>query len=338
MAPPSAPRLSWDLPVRPRNTSPSWPQQPAAWGRRRFRLGMNLIPDSIGSGEKGRVMRSNFFTFFARVGSAAIIVLAVNRQSNAATAMIAYGKAGTGAIQPKYRIWNGSAWGAEASANSVGSVPQWVVLRGSPITNRFILATLDNDRDVEAQEWTGSSWSTVYQLTDDAAVNNRRVFDLAYEQVSGDALAVYRESGTTLIRYRTYDGSDVSGEMSYAMTTKNVRWLQLIPKPDTDEIMVIALSDEDKAHKAAMWNGSSFTNQVDLVGIDEPGTKREHADGIFEGISGQGLVVYNQDNNSPGYRTLVLGSWSSSLNAPSVGGRTQWSRLATDPVTDEVLL
>src|SRR5687768_5079593 len=81
------------------------------------------------------------------------IALICGSQSSAETAMIAYGKAGTGAIQPKYRIWNGTAWGAESSANSLGSVPQWLVLRGSPVNNECVLLTLDNSNDIEGQHW-----------------------------------------------------------------------------------------------------------------------------------------------------------------------------------------
>ncbi|MCI0365431.1 MAG: hypothetical protein L0219_16310 [Phycisphaerales bacterium] len=265
-----------------------------------------------------------------------ILMAIISDSTQASSAMIAYGKFGS--TSPRYQIWNGSAWGAETAANSVGSAPQWVVLRGSPALNAFALATLDDNHDIEVQTWNGTLWSSVFQATDDAGTKDRRVFDLAYEQVSGHLLLVYRENATNQVRYRTYDGLAWSSEGSYTMTANNVRWLQLVPKPGTDQMLIIAISDNDKIHKAARWNGSGFTNLVDLVGIDEPGTKREHADGAYEGVSGQGLVAHNQDTNSPAYRTLNGGSWSSSQSAPSVGGQTQWTRLASDFVSDEIIM
>lgn len=254
----------------------------------------------------------------------------------AATAMVVYGRSGAGS--PRYRTWNGSAWTTEASANSLAAFPEWVVLRGSPLTNHFALATLDNTDDIEVQIWNGSAWSTLFQATNDAGTHTRRVFDLAYEQLSGHLLLVYRESGTTEVRYRTHDGTAWSAESSYAMTSSNPRWLQLIPKRGSDEMMITCIGNSGAIHKAAMWNGSSFTNQTDLDGVDEPNTRREHADGAFEGVSGQGLVAYNQDSHSPGYRTLTSATWSSVQNAPSPGAQTQWTRMASDSLSDEIIM
>lgn len=268
------------------------------------------------------------------------------------TAMLAYGKSGGGGA-PRYRIWNGSSWGAEASANNIGSDPQWTVLRGSPVSNQFALATIDNNSDVEVQIWNGASWGSTFQATNNTGTLTARVFDLAYEQLSGDILLVYRESGTSNVRYRTYNGSSWSGESSYSVTSDDLDWLNLIPKPGSDEIMLLASTEPSNNGNgngngngnnngsnetiAAMWNGSSFSNKTTLTS-DSSVSLSEHADGAFEGLSGQGLAVANQNSNNVAYRTLTSATWSGSLSTPSIGGKTAWTRMVSDTMGNQIIM
>src|SRR5688500_8532425 len=90
-------------------------------------------------------------------------LLATTPRAMAANAMVAYGVASSS--QPRYRLWNDTAWGPEGVANSVGSTPQWLVLRGSPLNERFALATLDNDLNIKVQIWNEYSWSTPFVAT-----------------------------------------------------------------------------------------------------------------------------------------------------------------------------
>jgi hypothetical protein len=251
--------------------------------------------------------------------------------------MVAYGKNGRSSV-PAYRRFDGAAWGAELTANSIGAAPQWLVLRGSPIADQFAMAALDNDVDVEVQVWDGSTWGSVFQATSDAGDKTTRLFDIAYEHRSGHLLLVYRESGTPDVRYRTFNGSSWSAESSFSMTSNVIKWLSLTPVRGTDEMMLVAMSDDSSDHtRAAMWNGSSFTNLAAASGASGLGS-REHAAGALEGLSGQGLWAFSQSTSNPGYRTLTGGAWSGSFNAPSVGATPQWSCLASDASSDEIVL
>jgi hypothetical protein len=207
------------------------------------------------------------------------------------------------------------------------------------VSNNFALATLDNDVDVEVQIFNGSWWGTVFQATSDAGDKTTRVFDIAYEQASGHLLLVYRENGTSQIRYRTYNGTSWSAEFSYTLTGGNIKWLELIPKRNSDEMMLIALSDQDNnLSRAVLWNGSSFTGPTPLpVDDDAVDATCEHASGAFEDNSGQALVGYYQAWNWPGYRTRTGSNWSASLDAPAIGGRIRWCKLASNPGSNEIL-
>jgi hypothetical protein len=261
------------------------------------------------------------------LGSVAISVTVIALPAHAESAMLAYGKSGSS--QPRYRLWSGSAWGAESSATSVGSNPQWLVLRGSPVSNQFALATLDNDYDVEVQIWNGSTWGTILQATPDAADKTYRVFDMAYEQVSGHLLLAYRETGTSNMRYRTYNGTSWSAEQSLTITSGNIVWLSLAPNPNNDNILLTIMSDDSSNHaRAAIWNGSSFGNLSSSAGWIP-------LHGAYESNSGQALIYYGNLTDTPGYRTFT-GSWSSPTNAPNVGATPTWCWTYAEPGADRI--
>ena len=212
------------------------------------------------------ILKSNKGTALARLG---VMISCLGLPAGAAeaeSAMMAYSRSGGGGM-PRYRTWTGTVWSSEASANGVGSEPQWLILRGSPLTDSFAMATLDNDVDIDVQIWNGSSWGAVTNATTDCGDKTSRVFDLAYEQVSGHLLLVYRESGTNSVSYRTYDGMIWSAEQSLVMTAGNLIWLSLTARSGTDEILLVAQSSDSSDHtRAAIWNGSSFTNVSSSAG------------------------------------------------------------------------
>jgi hypothetical protein len=135
--------------------------------------------------------------------------------SAAVPAMIAYGKSGS--TSPHYRTWDGTSWSAEASASSVGAKPYWVVLRASPNGTDYAMAVVDDQADLNVQVWDGTSWSAATEHSTNVGQTTTRVFDLAYEQVSGHSLLVYREHGSSSLRYRTYDGTSWSAESTYSL-------------------------------------------------------------------------------------------------------------------------
>jgi len=252
-------------------------------------------------------------------------------------AMIAYGLNGQSA--PRYRVLSAGAWSAAAVANSVGSTPQWLVLRAAPDGQRFALATLDNDVDVEVQFWNGSAWGAVYQATSDAGDKSTRVFDVAFEQSSGDALLVYRESGTNSVRYRTHDGSSWSAEQSISLTGDSpADWLRLLPKPGGDQMILTAAHDGDElAAVAAVWDGSSFGDIITL--LDEDGSSHgEFVAAAWEAVSGEGIAVVRDDDDSPRRRSFVADAWTGAVAVPSVGADPRWIRLFTAPASDAVVM
>lgn len=64
---------------------------------------------------------------------------------------------------PKYRLWTGS-WGSEASASTIGATVKWIQLAPDPASDSIMLMTSDDQADLNAQEWGGSSWAVASEL------------------------------------------------------------------------------------------------------------------------------------------------------------------------------
>ncbi|KXS41224.1 MAG: hypothetical protein AWU59_2210, partial [Methanolobus sp. T82-4] len=96
----------------------------------------------------------------------------------------------TGYSSPRYRIWDGSSWSPESTVDGsnfgAGDI-SWVRLEANPNSNEMVLVTLDDERDMRAQIWDGSSWDNQVILTDNAVTASYQCFDVMYEQDSGRA-------------------------------------------------------------------------------------------------------------------------------------------------------
>lgn len=265
-----------------------------------------------------------------------LAILATPGPVSAADPLLVYGELGIHA--PRYRTWNGSAWSSESSAPDVGGDPHWIQLVGCPDRDETALLTLDEYEHVNFVIWNGSSWGSVTELSTSigAAIPTvHRPICLAYEQSAGDLLIAYSK-GSNDVYFRTWDGTSLSSESSIAVGGQP-RFVALVPKAESDEIMMMVLDSQSDLN-AALWNGSAFgsVNEHDLdVGYRD----EECFSFAWESASGDGLVVYNEVSKStPTYRTWNGSSWSSAQDMASVGTDQRFVRLVSDPVSNEILL
>src|SRR3989344_1530051 len=105
----------------------------------------------------------------------------------------------------KYNTWNGSSWDGEQSLTVNSANVLWARMETKPLTNEILLVTLDSNSDIYAYVWDGSGWGSGQLLTDAASGTTFPIFDVAYENTSGDALVAYG-TGTTW-DYWTYVGT-----------------------------------------------------------------------------------------------------------------------------------
>lgn len=164
--------------------------------------------------------------------------------------------------RPQYRIWTGSSWTIEASANDVGSSNiYWIRLASEPGSDRILMGTLDRANDVNVQIWTGSFWGTNLEVTRGAESDNRRTFDVAFEGSSGIGMISYGESNDRP-RFRTCTGQCFASDWSLENSANDVNpaggdpeWIQLIPDPNSNDIFLMH-ADDARDIGIQRWIGS----------------------------------------------------------------------------------
>jgi hypothetical protein len=259
--------------------------------------------------------------------------------NSSSSPMIVFSQSGN--YQPKYATWNGSAWSSVSSLPSVGGYINWVVLRNCPTRDETACGTFDQNSDTNICFFNGSSWGSVTQVCTDGDETDDRNFDIAYEQASGDALIVYYDHSEGNFGYRTYNGSALSSESDLSRSgLLGNDYILLVPKPDSDTIVLITLgqiSGGDPAISANIWNGSSWQGWTTIENTAVSNDDECFAF-AFESNSGDGLLVYGESGvNSPRYRTLSGTSWSSENSLPSTGSPPKWVRLTSDPGSNQIL-
>jgi hypothetical protein len=251
-----------------------------------------------------------------------------------AGSMLAYGE-GT-VITPRYRTWDGAVFSGEAPAQDADDVIKWVVLKASPLTNEMILGVYSSaTTTLFIQTWNGSVWTANWS-TDLNYDGNTRIFDIAYERNSGDAMVVFGNQDNNDLRYRKRVGGtwDDEDQTITAITPDNEpTFVRAESHPSNDNIFV-AFSSENNSLYAVRWNGAGNTWDNGLTttaGVRD--RNREGFDLAFESASGNAFLVWGDADQDVNYREFTT-SWQSETEAYS--GLTDdvfWLAAAYDPLS-----
>lgn len=252
-------------------------------------------------------------------------------------AMVAYGE---GVITtPRYRLWSGTAWSAEADALDIGGVPQWVRVVPGTTRDEYILGVHDANNDINMQVFDGVSdtWGDLQEVTATANDTTRRAFDVTYETTSGDAIVVYC-SGTDAA-YRTWNGATWSAATTITTaSTNNCHYISVAADPTSDEIIMVARDDSAGAtdYEAFVWSGSAWGNAATLGSITT--TNNEGMSIQYEESGGQAMVVTaNGAGNNFLWMTWNGTEWSTPTTQ-AVGNDFQWGILKADVGSDKLAL
>ncbi|MFZ2886416.1 MAG: hypothetical protein WA021_01205, partial [Minisyncoccia bacterium] len=193
---------------------------------------------------------------------------------------------GEGTTQtPRYRLWNGTAWGTEGSAQSVGGIIQWIVVEGGTQRDEYVVGVQDASNDINVQIYsaTSSTWRNLQEVTTTVSDNTARGFDIAYERTSGDAIVAYCD-GDADPAYYVWNGSTWTSGGAINLSSANAcEWIQLASDPISDEIILVS-RDTGAQYEAQVWNGSSWGNAQTLGSM---------TDVLHEGIA----VEYEESGN-----------------------------------------
>ncbi len=256
--------------------------------------------------------------------------------------MCAYRDSNSASV-PRYRQWDGDAWLGESSAKDVDGDIDWIVLQSCPTRNEVIMGALDDERDLNMQMWDGSGWGAVQEFSWIANYDHHRGFDIAYEQNSGDAMVVYRNSdiSTAVPRYRVWDGSiwGAEGAVDGTGASKYIQWARLAAKPNSDEILLVFLNSDNNI-RAQVWGGTSWGDVVLLTNDASAGSDWDYQcfDVVYEQGTGNALVAWAQSDRTVRYSRWDGVSWSVPATIYTGTHQTRWIKLASDPNSNNILV
>ncbi len=247
---------------------------------------------------------------------------------------------------PYYRIWNGTTWGAESTANVVGGNINFMKLAVSRTRNEAVMATLDSNSNLYAQVWDGTSWGNAINVNTAASGVDKRSFDMAYEKNSDRLIFVYRTAGAaTNLSYKIWDGSTWSAAVVIPVpTTGVVSWVDVAANPvSTSNELSFILIDANSDVYGMVWDGTSW-NDMGVNTVWDPNGSTFTAKSIdveYEQNTGKAMFMWGTSTSgSISYRTWNgLGlSNISPLSIPAMGGVVNWMELVARPNSNELML
>jgi len=253
-------------------------------------------------------------------------------------AMLAYGE-GTVSL-PRYRLWNGVSWDAEASEGVASATIQWVVLKSCPTRNEKILGVLSSAGFLDVSVWNGNTqtWTSPLRVASvGATINAYQLFDITYEQHSGRGIIVYNPSATGIDpQYRIWNGSSWSSPQTVDIgTTGVVYWIKLASKPSSNEIALITLDANSGAY-GMIWNGASWGNGLLLENTAAIATEEDIAVEYMQ-VSKQAMFVWGSGTQMQS-RVWSGTTWGSELAGVSIGATPNWFSLKADVNSNRLVL
>ena len=258
--------------------------------------------------------------------------------------MMAYSKTTS---TPFYRIWDGSTWSSEASAQTVDGNINYIVLKSSRTRNEAVLGTLASNGDIYARVWNGCTWGNLQLMANIGSANSTtRSFDIAYEK-SGDRLMIAYPSGAGNVdfAYRTWDGSSwsLATTISTPPTTGIVRWIDIAQNPiSTSNEIAMIMIDANVNVYGMIWNGSTWDNMgVSTVWVKSASSAtRKSIDVAYEQLSGRAMFISGDSTSA----RQIYRTWNGStltantyLDIPASGGVANWIELVSRPNSNELM-
>lgn len=259
--------------------------------------------------------------------------------------MMAYSKT---TATPFYRIWNGSVWGVEGSAQAVGGNINYIVLKSSRTRNEAVLGTLDANGNIYAQVWNGTVWSTPTLMASIGAANSTtRSFDIDYEKSSDRAVIAYLPNSTSAdFTFRYWDGSTWSAPATVTAppTTGVIKWIDVAQNPgaSSNEIAMI-LFDANSDIYGMAWNGTAWVNMGDGAVWDATASTsiaKKATAVAYEQTSGRAMFIWARSTTTnQNYRIwngITLTS-AATLTIAASGGIGEWVKLVSRPNSNELM-
>lgn len=207
------------------------------------------------------------------------------------SAVIAYrSNTGTAALEsPKVRMYDNAAdtWGSELELSDTNSNVRDTRVKCSPTDGKCVVVSLSADGTLNAwvctstctsaTSWTNNHQSDFADLWSAEPANPTRLFDMCFEDQSGDLLVIYDKESTVsgeelFYRVMTDAGTTFGSETAINTQTADSATDRLIPfvrcasYDGTDFIGRVELDRSNNDANAGMWDGSVWENNTSITG------------------------------------------------------------------------
>ncbi len=245
-----------------------------------------------------------------------------------------------------------------------GGNARTMVARTSPVESESVLGLMDNTGNLYVYCFNGFSWSLDWSVGTGITATSRP-FDIRYESNSGDVMVVYGTGVATTneIAYRVKLGASGCGAASWsnavnfnpARTSGKINWVKMVrDSRSTSNLIAMAWVDFNKDLSAAIWNGSTFTNEptaaldTSLEAINT-GTTFPDVDAFdleYETTSGDLMVVWGNSGGANGtngtrYKPCTGGiaacTWGTGGTIPQLLDDATNLDLSPNPTNDQLI-
>ncbi len=221
------------------------------------------------------------------------------------------------------------AWQPTTAPGAITGTIVWQSLERGPTADKLSLLSLNSSRALSSQRWDGTAWGSALTLASDSGSYLTPVFASAYEQTTETFLVVYRKSADTSVYFREFTTASPS-EQTFAMgLNAPPKWIELIPKKGSNEILLL-VSTTDRLY-AAIWNGTSFTNQITVTSY-LPTAGKPYA-GAYSTLSGEAIVGWDDMIGQPRYRRWTGSAWTGEAYLPG-SVIVRWITFAANPAAN----
>lgn len=241
---------------------------------------------------------------------------------------------------PQHRRLVGASWGGPGSTLDIGTKePHWMEMKGSPTRNEIVLGELDETGKVRLCIWKPAGWGNSLLLTSKGETAYK-AFDVAYESLSGDAVAVGRDTDLALFEgYNTavWNGASWTVPLAISLGLGNtIRYLTMEPDPTSDEILLPYVTAKKEVF-FARWNGASVAS-VSRIETGARAGSGALVDAAYEGLSGEALVVWSSGDGRCYSRVWDGAVLAAATVLPNFGSAGRTIRMAADPASDSIMV
>jgi Tfp pilus assembly protein PilV len=259
---------------------------------------------------------------------------------------------------PKYRIWNGTTWSAQASATAFGDgdVPNYIVAKSRPATNEVMLASFTQSLDTDTEYYSGSAWSAITTQSTDAPVATKRLVDFDWspqDTTRGSLVYVSDSTGndSRRISSRIWTANGLGSGTWSAVGVSNT---QGVVNTRLGAVKVVGIKganefetcDQDTTLQIVCYKTNftpTFTNPTNrtLTTSTDSGIQRSYDVGAE--LSGANAVgVYSNATTTARLKgfnraTAVWNPTATSIN-PTAVGAIKTARVIANPISDDMMI